>query len=162
MKNQIKIRPDVALLITRLIVGGIFVYAGWLKVSDMAMTISQFSMMGITITPLVYLVAYGELLGGLMLILGLWTEFAAFFLTIVMLVAFYLTKNFGFQMFGMPLAMLSGLVTILGYGAGEYKVKQNCGSHYVCLGGCRGVSNTPGVCQASTCAHYHKELVKSN
>lgn len=32
--------------------------------------------------------------------------------------------------------------------------------HYVCLGGCRGVSETPGVCQAQDCAHHNHELVR--
>jgi hypothetical protein len=28
------------------------------------------------------------------------------------------------------------------------------------LGGCRGVSKTPGVCQAPDCANHNHELVK--
>ncbi len=32
--------------------------------------------------------------------------------------------------------------------------------HYVCTGGCRGVSNTPGVCQAETCASHGHDLVE--
>ena len=32
--------------------------------------------------------------------------------------------------------------------------------HYVCLGGCRGVSRVPGVCQAPDCANHQHELVK--
>ncbi len=31
-------------------------------------------------------------------------------------------------------------------------------SHYICTGGCDGVSRSPGVCQASTCAKYNKPL----
>jgi hypothetical protein len=32
--------------------------------------------------------------------------------------------------------------------------------HYVCLGGCKGVSDKPGVCQAPDCAHHQHELVE--
>ena len=122
MKNQLKMHPDVALLITRLIIGGIFVYSGWAKVADIAGTVGMFSQMGIPAF-LTYIVSYGELIGGVLLILGLWTELAALFLTIVMLVAFYLTRNFGFQSFGLPLVTLAGLLAILGLGAGKYKIK---------------------------------------
>lgn len=32
--------------------------------------------------------------------------------------------------------------------------------HYICLGGCRGVSKKPGVCQAPTCKDHNHALVK--
>ena len=31
--------------------------------------------------------------------------------------------------------------------------------HYVCTGGCKGVSETPGVCQASGCTKHNQELI---
>ena len=31
--------------------------------------------------------------------------------------------------------------------------------HYICLGGCKGVSETPGVCQTLDCANHKHELV---
>lgn len=34
------------------------------------------------------------------------------------------------------------------------------GEHYICLGGCRGVSSKPGVCQSPGCVHQGHELVK--
>ena len=34
--------------------------------------------------------------------------------------------------------------------------------HYICLGGCKGVSQTPGVCQAPDCANHNHELVECN
>lgn len=34
--------------------------------------------------------------------------------------------------------------------------------HYICLGGCRGVSDTPGVCQAPDCDNHKHELVECN
>ncbi len=35
MKASLGARGDVALLVSRVIVGGIFIYSGWLKVSAM-------------------------------------------------------------------------------------------------------------------------------
>ncbi len=32
-------------------------------------------------------------------------------------------------------------------------------NHYICLGECEGVSNNPGVCQASDCNRYNEKLV---
>ena len=32
--------------------------------------------------------------------------------------------------------------------------------HYICLGGCRGVSEHPGVCQAPDCEKHSHELVE--
>ena len=154
-------RPDVALLITRLIIGGIFVFSGWAKVSDMTGTFGMFSQMGIPVF-LTYIVSYGELIGGVMLVLGLWTELAALFLTIVMLVAFYLTRHFGFQAFSMPLATLAGLLVIIGCGPGKYKMKEMCGGHYICRGGCKGVSKVKGICQASNCASRGQDLSMCN
>ncbi len=30
--------------------------------------------------------------------------------------------------------------------------------HYVCIGGCQGVAEEKGVCQAPNCKDYHKDL----
>ncbi len=32
-------------------------------------------------------------------------------------------------------------------------------AHYICLGGCKGVSQLPGVCAAPDCANHEHELV---
>lgn len=34
--------------------------------------------------------------------------------------------------------------------------------HYICLGGCKGVSLYPGVCQAEDCANHNHNLVECN
>lgn len=35
---------------------------------------------------------------------------------------------------------------------------QNYKEHYICLGGCEGVSSTPGVCQTDSCESYGESL----
>lgn len=113
---------DIFALVTRLIVGGIFIYTGWSKVSDMGMTIGFFSSMHIA-SFFTYLVAYGELVGGILLILGLWTEIAGTWLVVIMFGAIWFTRAGGFMAFGLPLAMLSGLSAILGAGPGKYALR---------------------------------------
>ncbi|MDQ5971229.1 MAG: hypothetical protein QG566_175 [Patescibacteria group bacterium] len=34
--------------------------------------------------------------------------------------------------------------------------------HYICLGGCKGVSEVPGVCGAETCADHNHDLKECN
>ncbi len=119
--KKITISADFALLLARLIIGGIFIYAGWLKVADMQMTLGMFSSMNIP-TFLTYIVSYGELIGGILLILGLWTTLTTFFLSVVMFVALYLSRSMGIQLLMTPMAVLAGLLAIWGAGAGKYKV----------------------------------------
>ena len=88
----------------------------------MAMTIGYFSSMHIPIF-LTYIVSYGELFGGVLLVLGLFTEYASTFLIIVMLVALYFTVPQGLQMFMTPVATLAGLISILGNGSGTLALK---------------------------------------
>jgi hypothetical protein len=35
-------------------------------------------------------------------------------------------------------------------------------THYVCTGGCGGVSDTPGTCQAESCSLYGEPLKECN
>ncbi|MSR71128.1 MAG: DoxX family protein [Candidatus Taylorbacteria bacterium] len=122
MKNKIFCLPeDATLIICRLIIGGIFIVSGFDKVGAIATTVTAFSKMGIP-SILTYIVAYGELIGGILLVIGLWVEYAAAFLTIVMLVAVYVTYPAGIRVFGYPLSVIAGLVAILGFGPGKYKV----------------------------------------
>lgn len=113
---------DVSVLIARIIVGGIFFASGWMKVADMGMTLGFFSQMGIPAF-LVYVVAYGELIAGALVILGLWFEYALIFSKIVMIVAVYFTYSMGIQAFGLPLAMLGAFCALAAAGTGKYAVK---------------------------------------
>lgn len=38
--------------------------------------------------------------------------------------------------------------------------ENNTKEHYICKGGCQGVSETPGTCGAGDCASYQDELEK--
>jgi putative oxidoreductase len=114
---------DVLLLAGRLIVGGIFITAGWMKLSDMAGTVFEFSKMGFS--PFwAYLVSYVEFIGGICVVLGLYIETAAALLSVVMIVAIYKGRTFGFQGFMPPLALLGSLLILLSE-AGRFAVGSN-------------------------------------
>lgn len=115
-------RHNICLLVARIIIGGIFIYSGWMKVSDMSQTIAFFATAGLPAI-LAHVVAYTELIGGGLLILGLFSEIAAAALAIIMVGAVYLTWSAGPQMFMTPLAILGGLLAFMAAGAGHYAVR---------------------------------------
>lgn len=119
-----KINKNLAVLIVRLIIGGIFITTGWMKVSDMVATVGFFDSLGIA-SFLAYVVSYAELIGGILIVLGLWTEIATGVLAIIMLVAIYYVRSMGFQGFMGPLAVLAGLISLISSGAGLYALKRS-------------------------------------
>jgi len=114
-------KKDLLSLVIRLIIGGIFVTAGWMKAVDMAGTVGFFSQLGFAAF-LAYLVTYVELIGGILVVLGIRTDVAASALAIVMLVAIYVSIGAGFQGIMAPLAILAGLLSVLAHGAGSHVV----------------------------------------
>lgn len=122
MNTTISKGCSIALLITRIIIGGLFIFSGWMKVSDMAMTLGMFQGMGIP-DFLTYIVSYGEIIGGLLLVLGLWITVVGAFLGIIMVSATYLSIPLGFPMYLIPAVVFVVLLFIIKYGAGAYRVK---------------------------------------
>lgn len=146
MKKLLCRRSDIALLITRLIIGGIFIYSGWEKVSNMAATIGFFASVGIPAF-LAYAVSYLELIGGVMIVLGLYTCLAAMVLAVIMIFAVWFTRSMGFQGFGTPLATLAALLALFGVCGGKYAIKCCCES------GCGGCKDSCG-CEGGTCSPH--------
>lgn len=66
-------KPSGGALIIRLVLGILMVAAGWWKLNNMGMTVGFFGEMGFT-TFQAYLVSWVELVGGVLLVLGLWTK----------------------------------------------------------------------------------------
>lgn len=109
---------DILTLIARLIIGGIFIYAGWVKVADMPATLQFMGAMGIS--PFwAYVASYAEFIGGIFIVAGFYSQIAAGILSVVMLVAIYKSRSMGLEGFMPPLAVLAALVMILGNGAGS-------------------------------------------
>lgn len=112
-----------ALLVLRAVLGLVMASYGWLKVAGgmpefkgFVVTIGFPGWMG-------YLAAYGELIGGILLILGLLTRFAGFTVLMIMTVAVAKVtwKNglTGAQGYGFPLALAAMAFTLIFYGAGS-------------------------------------------
>lgn len=114
-------RVNIGLLVARLIVGAIFIAHGWQKVNGIEGTAGFFAGLNIPMpTLMAYVVAYGELIGGILLILGLWTCLASLFLIIVMLVAIFTAHGGSFSKSEFPLSIIAALAVIMTSGAGKF------------------------------------------
>lgn len=98
-------------LIARVIVGVIFIAAGWMKVAAMAATIGYFAQTGIPAF-FAYVVGYAELIGGVFLVLGLWTCLTSAVLSVIMIFAVGYTYKGGFQVYMTPLITLAALLGV--------------------------------------------------
>ena len=141
--------PDAGLLVLRIGVGAIFMYTGWLKVSDLAGTVGQFSQMGFA--PFwAYLVSFVELIGGAAVLLGIWTRVSAKLLAIVMLVASYKLLATP-QMLIAPVSLLFSTIALKLAGGGKYSLlrgKCECGCDLPC--NCGKCDECKSCCNSDT------------
>jgi len=107
MANCSSSNPGVGNAILRIGVGALFVLAGISKLLSIPMTVLMFAQVGLA-GWWVYVVAIIEVLGGLMLLLGLWSRMVAIPLGIIMLVATIIQFRFGGGVMGAmaPLVIL--------------------------------------------------------
>ena len=113
-------KMNTGLLVLRVGIGALFIMAGWMKVADMHATVGMFASMGIN-TFWAYVASYAELLGGVAVLLGVFTHFAAAVLAFVMLVAVYETRS-NMQMMMTPAVTLFASLALAFTGAGRYSV----------------------------------------
>ena len=116
---------DVGLLLIRLGLAAIFIYHGWGKIDNMEQTVGFFSSLGLSAV-WTYAVAWVEFVGGISLLLGLWTEYSAVALSVVMVGAIYLVhwKNgFGGQGgYEFQLLILLSTLSLVFFGSGKYSL----------------------------------------
>ena len=113
---------DVAFLILRLVIGIIFLYHGWMKLSGL--------IAGNDMNAIMTILAIAEPLGGIALILGVLTQLAALGLGIIMLGAIYMKQTaFGVGFVGpqgpgweFDLMILAGCIVLICVGAGKYAI----------------------------------------
>jgi putative oxidoreductase len=120
------VNANAALLVLRICVAFVFIMAGWEKVSHLQTTVGMFGQMGFNAF-WAYVVSFVELLGGIAILLGVWTRLAAALLAITMIVAAYVTRaNAGMMM--TPLILLFVNVSLFLSGGGAYSLaKKMCG-----------------------------------
>jgi putative oxidoreductase len=119
---------DAGLLVLRIGVGLIFILSGWMKVSDFTATVGMFGTLGFA-PFFAYLVSFVELLGGVSVLLGVYTRLSAGLLAVIMIVAVYVLRD-NLQMAMTPLSLLFSTFALFGVCGGKYALvkKEGCGS----------------------------------
>lgn len=146
-------RVDVALLLMRLMLGIVFIYHGWPKLVAAANFTGFFGMIGIPAPEImVPLVGAIEVGGGLLLILGFFTNIASWLLAVTMFVAAFLAhgaKGFSIMNGGYEYALTLAVmcVALAHLGAGKFALWRGCGNADTCDCGKGGTCD----CSCGTC-----------
>lgn len=120
------VNTNAGLLVLRLGMAFVFILAGWEKVSHLQTTVGMFGQMGFGVF-WAYVVSFVELLGGIAILLGVWTRLSAALLTIAMIVAVYVTRA-NASMMMTPLILVFTNVALFLTGGGAYSLaKKMCG-----------------------------------
>ncbi len=133
-------RESNALAMIRVMLALVFIYHGYSKITNIEGTIGFFQTLGFS-PFLTYVVAYGEFIGGVLMLLGTLTCFVSFFFVITMIVAilsvhlkngFDITKG-GYE-YALTLLVMS--LAILKAGPGSYS-KRVCMNTCSCKSSCQ-------------------------
>ncbi len=127
---------DAGLLVLRIGIGALFIFAGYMKAQDMAATIGQFSSMGFSAF-WTYVVTIVELVAGVAVLLGIFTRIAAALVSVVMIVALTVVWKGGMNMIMTPAITLFATVALFLSGSGRFSAMRKfcgCGECPVCVG----------------------------
>lgn len=115
---------DIALLLLRIVVGVIFVLAGWGKLTGIEGVQGFFGNIGIPLPGLMaWVVAIVEFAGGLMVLVGVWIRYPSILLAIIMVVAILTTKlGQDFNAYRLDLMLLAASAAIALLGSGKFSV----------------------------------------
>ena len=130
MRRLLPINTDLALLLLRVVLGMIMIYHGWPKLTNLAGTIDFMAGMGVPAPAVAAIFAtVAEFVGGLLMLLGVFTDIAGLMFTIDMLgaITFVHAKN-GFSVakggVEWPLLLVASALAIALAGSGRYAVGQ--------------------------------------
>lgn len=116
---------DLGLLLVRLGLAVVFIVHGWSKVGDISGTATFFSSLGLNIF-WVYVVAYVEFLGGIALLVGIWSRWAGLLIAIDMVFAIYLVKFAGgLKGYEFELTLLLVALAVYFSGSGRYSLRKD-------------------------------------
>jgi putative oxidoreductase len=128
MRRLLPLNPDLALLILRVVLGIIMIYHGWAKVTDLGGTIEGMTGMGVPAPTVAAIFAtVAEFVGGLLMLVGAFTDIAGLMFAIDMLgaITFVHAKN-GFSVANggieWPLVLAAAALAIALAGPGRYAV----------------------------------------
>ena len=118
---------DIALLLLRLAIGLIFIAHGWPKIRNLRENAKNFEGMGFK--PGTFwgtLVAIVEVVGGLAIFFGLYTQLAVLLIGIEMIVGTFWKMSRGQGLIGgyeLDLILLAGCIVLLALGGGMYSIE---------------------------------------
>ncbi len=116
-------RRDTGLLFLRLALAAVFIAHGWSKWSNITATAGFFVILGLPAF-MAYVVATAELLSGLAMLAGVWTEFAGPALAAVMVGAIWLVKlPKGLMAAEYEFTLLMAALAVALLGSGNYSVR---------------------------------------
>lgn len=145
----------VGLFLLRLALASIFIYSGYGKLaSGHAGAVGMFTNLGFGAPEFwAYFVGLAEVVGGAMLLLGVYVCYAAAWLAVVMVVALLTAHRAGpFMTMFAPISMLGGLFALMGTGAGKWSVMaKKCEEACAPKEGCcanKAMSCTCGKCDS--------------
>lgn len=117
--------PDLGLLLIRIGLASVFIVHGWSKIQNLDQVLGFFESMGLGIF-WVFLVAYSEFLGGILMLAGVFVRQVGIVFAIIMIFSIALVKAakgfYGGYEFELFLLLVSLSVTLIG--SGKYAI--NC------------------------------------
>jgi putative oxidoreductase len=131
-------KRDLGMLLLRLVVGAVFIVQGWTKIQGMEATVGFFASIGVN-SFMAHVVAWTELVAGILMFVGLYTRLAAYLITVIMVSAIYLvTAKMGFLVgYSQNLLLIAGALAVGLNNAGEMSLAKamcGCGSCMMCGG----------------------------
>lgn len=103
----------------------VFIYAGWMKFSDMDATVAGFGQIGLA-PFLAYLVAAVELLSGVAMLLGSYVRHAGLALAIIMFFALVLVKaEMGWVAAQIDVVLLASALSVALMGPGKFAASRD-------------------------------------
>lgn len=126
---------DTGILVLRIGVAAVFIMAGWMKISNLTQTVALFGSMGMGAF-WAYVASFGELIGGILVLFGVFTRIGALILAVVMGVAISLTYK-DMAMVMTPFVLFVSNLSLILSGGGRFSLMKKvcgCGTCASCKG----------------------------